>query len=114
MLSNLVLKQYVSKCVLNVLWEMVTGSSFQDEETITSLISLMEARSKAFDMSGGLLSQFPWIRYLFPNYTGYNLIQTLNRKFKEMIMVYKSNNLLKYLGFYNYWFYTFMTILGSN
>ncbi|CAH1391662.1 unnamed protein product [Nezara viridula] len=85
-LSNLVLKQYVSKCVLNVLWEMVTGSSFQDEETMTSLISLMEARSKAFDISGGLLSQFPWIRYIFPKYSGYNLIQTLNRKFKEMIM----------------------------
>ncbi|XP_066902251.1 probable cytochrome P450 305a1 isoform X2 [Halyomorpha halys] len=84
-LSNFVLKQYVSKCVLNVLWEMVTGSSFQDEKTMTSLISLMEARSKAFDLSGGLLSQFPWIRFLFPNYSGFNLIKNLNRKFKEMI-----------------------------
>ena len=35
-------------------------------------------RNKAFDMAGGVLNAMPWLRYIFPNWTNYNLIKNLN------------------------------------
>ncbi|BET00587.1 cytochrome P450 [Nesidiocoris tenuis] len=84
--SSIRLRKYISACVLNVLWAMVTGSRFEDRETLEQLISYMEKRAKAFDMSGGVLSQFPWVRHFAPERTGYNLIVQLNQNFKKMIM----------------------------
>ncbi|CAA9996624.1 unnamed protein product [Nesidiocoris tenuis] len=85
--SSIRLRKYISACVLNVLWAMVTGSRFEDRETLEQLISYMEKRAKAFDMSGGVLSQFPWVRHFAPERTGYNLIVQLNQNFKKMIML---------------------------
>ncbi|KAF6203329.1 hypothetical protein GE061_003747 [Apolygus lucorum] len=84
--SNIQIRQHISACVLNVLWAMVTGSRFKDEETLKKLISLMERRAKAFNMAGGVLCQFPWIRFIAPERTGYNLISQLNGEFKNFIM----------------------------
>ncbi|XP_014242399.1 probable cytochrome P450 305a1 [Cimex lectularius] len=83
---NVNLKNCISKCVLNVLWAMVTGSRFLNEDTLESLISFMGQRAKAFDMAGGVLCQFPWIRYIAPEWSGYNLIKKLNKQFKTMIL----------------------------
>uniref|UniRef100_A0A0K8SBH9 Cytochrome P450 305a1 n=2 Tax=Lygus hesperus TaxID=30085 RepID=A0A0K8SBH9_LYGHE len=84
--SNIQIRQHISACVLNVLWAMVTGSRFKDEATLKKLISLMERRAKAFNMGGGVLCQFPWVRFIAPERTGYNLITQLNTEFKNFIL----------------------------
>lgn len=48
---------------------------------------LMERRSRAFDMSGGILSTFPWIRYVAPETSGYNLLTKLNNELKSFLTV---------------------------
>ncbi|KAK9500285.1 hypothetical protein O3M35_001573 [Rhynocoris fuscipes] len=82
---NVNFKATISKCVVNVLWAFVTGSRFQRDELLDELISIMTERSKAFDMAGGMLSQFPWIRFIAPEASGYNLIKKLNYKLKCII-----------------------------
>ena len=81
--------RYVTPCVLNVLWVLVTGSRFSswDDHRLQHLMQLMSRRAKAFDMSGGMLNQFPWLRFIAPEWSGYNIILGINAELKKMIMV---------------------------
>lgn len=47
----------------------------------------MERRARAFDMAGGMLSTFPWIRYVAPETSGYNLLMKLNNELKDFLTV---------------------------
>lgn len=47
----------------------------------------MERRARAFDMAGGMLSTFPWIRYVAPETSGYNLLVKLNNELKDFLTV---------------------------
>jgi hypothetical protein len=75
--------------VLNVLWVLTTGTRFssRDDPRLLRLLQILKARSKAFDMAGGTLNQFPWMRFLAPERTGYNLILRLNSDLKDIFMV---------------------------
>lgn len=65
--------------VMNVTWKILRGTRFELNDP--KLIELMEMIHRSFqiiDMSGGVLSQMPWLRYIAPNMTGYRpLIATL-------------------------------------
>ncbi|XP_069701144.1 methyl farnesoate epoxidase-like isoform X2 [Periplaneta americana] len=80
--------RYVTPCVLNVLWVLVTGGRFSswDDPRLQHLMQLMSQRAKAFDMSGGTLNQFPWLRFFAPEWSGYNLILRINAQLKDIIM----------------------------
>jgi hypothetical protein len=75
--------------VLNVLWVLTTGAKFSshDDPRLHRLLQLLKDRSKAFDMAGGTLNQFPWIRFLAPEWIGYNVILRLNSELKDIFMV---------------------------
>jgi hypothetical protein len=75
--------------VLNVLWVLTTGAKFlsRDDPRLHRLLQLLKARSKAFNMAGGFLNHFPWIRFLAPERTGYNLILRLNSELKDIFLV---------------------------
>jgi hypothetical protein len=81
--------RYVTPCVLNVLWVLVTGKRFSswNDSRLRQLMQLMSRRAKAFDMSGGTLNQFPWLRFFAPEWSGYNIITRINADLKETIMV---------------------------
>jgi hypothetical protein len=80
---------YVTPCVLNVLWVLVTGTRFLswDDSRLQHLMQLMSQRARAFDMSGGMLNQFPWIRFIAPEWSGYHIITRINDELKQIIMV---------------------------
>lgn len=65
--------------VINVLWTIVRGERYELNDP--RLKNLMEAIHKSFriiDMSGGAISQFPWLRHIAPVKTGYRpLLETL-------------------------------------
>ncbi|XP_058465198.1 probable cytochrome P450 305a1 isoform X2 [Malaya genurostris] len=74
--------------VINVLWTFTTGSRIaRDDERLTRLLSLLQNRSKAFDMSGGILSQLPWLRHFAPEWTGYNLLKRFNKELNDFFMI---------------------------
>lgn len=60
----------------------------------------MSRRAKAFSMGGGVLSSLPWIRYIAPEASGYNLLMTLNNEFKSFFMVRHRNYISHYMGIF--------------
>ncbi|KAJ8667478.1 hypothetical protein QAD02_009141 [Eretmocerus hayati] len=78
------MKQIIVPAIINVLWIFAAGKKF-DQNKLQYFIDLMGRRAQAFDMTGGILSAFPWIRHIAPNYSGYNLLVTLNNEFKSIL-----------------------------
>lgn len=50
-------------------------------------MSIFNRRTQAFDMTGGMLSYFPWIRYIAPKISGYKLLIEFNHELKRFLMV---------------------------
>lgn len=75
--------QHLQTGVMNVLWELIAGNKFDDHK----LLTLMAKRSTAFDLTGGLLNQIPWIRYIAPDRSGYSLITDINKQLYLKISV---------------------------
>lgn len=87
---------FMPPSVLNVLWSLTAGTNIErNDHRLTRLLNLMQQRSKAFDMSGGLLNQMAWIRHLAPEWSGFNLINRFNQEmysfFMETINEHKAN-----------------------
>ncbi|KAF5279245.1 hypothetical protein FQA39_LY18308 [Lamprigera yunnana] len=73
--------------VINLIWFLTAGTCIEKNDLqFLRLLNLLERRSKVFDMSGGLLSQFPWLRFIVPEKIGYNLIINLNAELKQFLM----------------------------
>lgn len=76
--------------VINSLWTMLTGSRFSlSDSRLRKLLSLLRESFRLQDMSGGLLNQMPFLRFIAPKLSGYNktafIMQSLN-KFLEVIV----------------------------
>ncbi|KAK5640624.1 hypothetical protein RI129_011435 [Pyrocoelia pectoralis] len=79
--------RHVQLAVINLIWFLVAGTRIKkDDVQFVRLLELLEQRSKAFDMAGGKLSHFPWLRFIAPQAVGYNLIKGLNVELKEFLM----------------------------
>ncbi|XP_011299261.1 probable cytochrome P450 305a1 [Fopius arisanus] len=76
----------VAPAVINVIWSVATGKRIEDEKRLRYFLDLMERRAKAFDIAGGMLSVFPWIRHVAPKSSGYELLMTVNEELKLFLM----------------------------
>lgn len=80
-------ENFLSQSILNVLWIFCSGRRLaRNDATILRLIELLYKRSKLFDMAGGILSQFPLLRFIAPEWSGYTLIKNLNQEFYNFFM----------------------------
>lgn len=65
--------------VMNVMWMLLRGERYEIDDQ--RLIDLMAAIHKSFtivDMSGGVLSHWPFVRHLFPDKSGFRpLVETV-------------------------------------
>ncbi|OAD53437.1 hypothetical protein WN48_09993, partial [Eufriesea mexicana] len=80
------LKLLITPAVINVLWFVAAGRSFCNGPKLEQFVNLLERRSQAFNMIGGILTIFPWIRHIAPEASGYNLLDTLNNELKDFLM----------------------------
>lgn len=72
--------------IINILWSMVAGKRIESATfEQNQLLNIINKRTKAFDMSGGVLAQQPWLRHIIPERSGYNLIRQLNKELKEFL-----------------------------
>ncbi|KAJ8933572.1 hypothetical protein NQ318_015958, partial [Aromia moschata] len=77
----------LAPAIINILWAVACGSRFDNNDArLIHLLEILDIRSRAFDMSGGTLNQYPWLRYIAPERTGYNFIKQLNYQLKELFM----------------------------
>lgn len=78
---------FLAPSVLNVLWTLTAGRRIErDDKRLIRLLDLINRRSKVFNISGGTLAQYPWLRYIVPEKTGYNLICQLNNELHNFFM----------------------------
>ncbi|XP_076286319.1 putative cytochrome P450 305a1 isoform X2 [Lasioglossum baleicum] len=80
------LKPIFAPAVINVLWRLSTGKRFLEGARLQYFIDLMERRANVFDMVGGLLTTFPWIRHIAPDASGYNVLLELNKELKGFLL----------------------------
>ncbi|XP_022921198.2 probable cytochrome P450 305a1 [Onthophagus taurus] len=74
----------LSMSVLSILWRLVAGSRLPKDDTrLQDMFKLLKIRQSAFDMAGGRLNMFPWLRFIAPEKTGYNLILRLNEQMRS-------------------------------
>ncbi|CAH1119578.1 unnamed protein product [Phaedon cochleariae] len=72
--------------VLNIIWALISGSRLRrDDPQLARLLYLFDLRSEAFDMAGGLLNQFPWLRLIAPEKSGYRLIVRMNDELRALM-----------------------------
>lgn len=66
---------------INVLWAMMAGERFNlDDARLVKLLGIIHDAFKVVDISGGLLNQMPFLRYIAPKACGYTqTIHTLKR-----------------------------------
>ncbi|CAH0547137.1 unnamed protein product [Brassicogethes aeneus] len=84
---NVQVGKFLAQSVLNILWAFTTGTRFsRNDNRLNKLLDLLSTRSKAFDISGGTLSQHPWLRFIAPEKTGFNLILKLNKDLNKLLM----------------------------
>lgn len=100
-----------ASAVLNVLWSITFGlRKDRTDKHMVQLLNLFERRVKAFDISGGILSQYPWLRFVAPERTGYNLIVKLNEEVKTFFMKIISEHYKNWVdGRSDDFIYTFIT-----
>lgn len=85
--NDVEINKIIAPVILNILWTLVAGSRIcREDKKLVQLLELMEIRRNAFDMSGGTLSLYPWLRHLAPKKTGYDLLQYLNKQLREFFM----------------------------
>ncbi|KAF5297441.1 hypothetical protein FQR65_LT01372 [Abscondita terminalis] len=72
--------------VLNVLWSLVANNKIGNHTEQIQLLNIMCERTRAFDISGGILGQYPWFRHIAPDKSGYNLIKKLNNALKNFLL----------------------------
>lgn len=85
--SSIQIGKLIAPSVINVLWALVAGYRIsRGDPQLRTLLDLLNTRGRSFDMSGGILSLHPWLRYVAPEWTGYNLLVRLNSELKRFFM----------------------------
>ncbi|OWR42770.1 cytochrome P450 Cyp305B1 precursor [Danaus plexippus plexippus] len=74
----------VAMAVTNILWKYVAGEHLRETQ-LHKFILLMSKRSEVFTMAGGWLNQWPWLRFIAPNWSGFSIIQKMNSEMFEII-----------------------------
>ncbi|KAL6436702.1 hypothetical protein ACFW04_004856 [Cataglyphis niger] len=77
----------IAPTIINVFWTLTTGMKLSENSSrLQKFFTLMRRRSVLFDMSGGILSALPWLRYVAPEISGYKTLVALNNELKNLLM----------------------------
>ncbi|KAK4873494.1 hypothetical protein RN001_015523 [Aquatica leii] len=85
--SNVNVGKLLQPAVINLIWSLIAGHRInKDDPKFLKLINLIDKRGDAFDMGGGTLSNYPWLRFIVPGKVGYSLIKKMNGKIQKFMM----------------------------
>ncbi|XP_050361276.1 probable cytochrome P450 305a1 [Nymphalis io] len=79
------IKIMVAMSAMNILWKYVAGEHIKDSQ-LRKIIELLSARSKIFTMAGGWLNQWPFLRFIAPEWSGYAVIKKMNEQIHDIII----------------------------
>lgn len=84
------IEQLFSPTVLSILWQLIVGRiSKEDEPIIKVLADKGNKLVTSSAVSVGLGHAFPILRYLFPNWSGYNVQMDFNNTCHQVARVRK-------------------------
>lgn len=73
---------------LNALWTMIAGYRFSYEDAkLKRLLELVYNEFHEVDVSGGILNQMPFLRFLAPSLSGYNTLMRLINEILDFLQV---------------------------
>ncbi|CAH1392903.1 unnamed protein product [Nezara viridula] len=74
--DGVVFSEIVEISVMNILWSIVAGGRFQlDDKKARVLIDHIHTSFRLQDMSGGILNQMPFLRFICPELTSFNKLK---------------------------------------
>lgn len=72
--------------VINVLWAMMAGRRFTfDDERLIRLLKIVHDAFRLTDISGGMLNQLPFLRYVAPKASGYLAHVDILKRIKDFL-----------------------------
>ncbi|XP_011299259.1 probable cytochrome P450 303a1 isoform X1 [Fopius arisanus] len=75
------LQEIFDVTVLNTLWMMIAGYRFTyDDSRLNHILSVVHEAFRSSDTLGGILSHLPFLRFVIPNYSGYNRLMETHDK----------------------------------
>ncbi|CAL8072230.1 unnamed protein product [Orchesella dallaii] len=78
------IKHLFTMPVLNILWSMVSNvRTAEDDVKLRKLIKLVDNLAKANPIGGNILSIFPFLRFVFPVWTGHTMAQKCHKELQE-------------------------------
>ncbi|CAD1470481.1 unnamed protein product, partial [Heterotrigona itama] len=94
------IRSIISAAVLCNLWLLIDGTKYDVGTESTNLkeaIHILKDLVRNANVSGGILNQFPFLRYIFPNLTGYSMFverqNRINNFFMEVISKHKRDKI---------------------
>ncbi|EEB10337.1 cytochrome P-450, putative [Pediculus humanus corporis] len=79
------MKNIFDIAVLNSLWALMAGTFDLNDENLSYLMDLVHEAFRLLDMSGGILNQMPFLRFVAPDATGYNRVLYVINKLEEFL-----------------------------
>jgi len=82
------IKHLFTMPVLNILWSMVSNiRTAEDDVKLRKLIKLVDNLAKANPIAGNILSIFPFLRFIFPVWTGHTFAQKCHKELQVYFRV---------------------------
>lgn len=82
------LQPVLDMCILNSLWSALTGNRYSlSDSRLSKLIHHIHTLFQLRDMSGGLLNQMPFLRFLPPERDAYNQLLHIHNEIRNFLRV---------------------------
>lgn len=84
--------------VINVLWSMMAGERFDlNDIKLKQLLAIINDMFRSTDISGGMLNQLPFLRFIMPDKCGYNLHLSILQRMWTFLEVCLAQTLKNYI-----------------
>nr|XP_003702355.1 PREDICTED: probable cytochrome P450 305a1 isoform X3 [Megachile rotundata] len=83
------IQSIISAAVLSNLWLLIDGTKFDvgmESPMLKEAINILKDLNSSSNVSGGILNQFPFLRYLFPKWTGFSMLAERQKRINSFFM----------------------------
>ncbi|XP_046141021.1 methyl farnesoate epoxidase-like [Osmia bicornis bicornis] len=83
------IQSIISAAVLSNLWLLIDGTKFDvgmESPMLKEAINILKDLTSSSNVMGGILNQFPFLRYLFPNLTGFSVFAERQSRINSFFM----------------------------
>ncbi|XP_021945089.1 methyl farnesoate epoxidase [Folsomia candida] len=82
--GKVLMERFFQPSLMNVLWTMMAAKRYDhDDPKLTKLLEINSGWFQTGSFGSGIITAFPFIRFLFPEWTGYSSLMHGNRKIHQ-------------------------------